>query len=189
MIDVMKFDMGGAAATLGAAETILALQPHGVQVDFIVPAKPASAGNYRAALLASQVAPGPNGIMRRTEGSSLFYLTINPAISAPSINGARLVGTGESRRLEIDLSNSGNAHARLEGRVVIEGTSGDNITFPVSNLVVLEAGQRTFSLPVGGDLPAEPRVTIEFDNVFAPQMGGGVAPVRRWSAPLDAPRG
>mmetsp|Transcript_16990 Transcript_16990/g.33184 ORF Transcript_16990/g.33184 Transcript_16990/m.33184 type:complete len:543 (+) Transcript_16990:1787-3415(+) len=38
MIDVMKFDMGGAAATIGTAESIAALQPSGLQVDFIVPA-------------------------------------------------------------------------------------------------------------------------------------------------------
>lgn len=32
MIEMMKFDMGGAAAVLGAAEAIAALQPPGVQV-------------------------------------------------------------------------------------------------------------------------------------------------------------
>lgn len=38
MIEMMKFDMGGAAATLGAARIIAELQPQGVEVHFIVAA-------------------------------------------------------------------------------------------------------------------------------------------------------
>jgi leucyl aminopeptidase len=32
MIELMKFDMGGAAATLGAARILAATQPEGVEV-------------------------------------------------------------------------------------------------------------------------------------------------------------
>eukprot|EP00182_Erythrolobus_australicus_P000449 CAMPEP_0185832282 /NCGR_PEP_ID=MMETSP1353-20130828/1991_1 /TAXON_ID=1077150 /ORGANISM="Erythrolobus australicus, Strain CCMP3124" /LENGTH=573 /DNA_ID=CAMNT_0028530435 /DNA_START=326 /DNA_END=2047 /DNA_ORIENTATION=- len=38
MIELMKFDMGGAAAVLGAAQAIGALKPKGVQVHFVVAA-------------------------------------------------------------------------------------------------------------------------------------------------------
>ncbi|GAX85907.1 hypothetical protein CEUSTIGMA_g13323.t1 [Chlamydomonas eustigma] len=38
MIEMMKFDMGGAAATLGAARIIAELEPQGVEVHFIVAA-------------------------------------------------------------------------------------------------------------------------------------------------------
>eukprot|EP00850_Spirogloea_muscicola_P014252 SM000101S09250 [mRNA] locus=s101:164179:167129:- [translate_table: standard] len=38
MIELMKFDMGGAAATLGAAKALGAIQPPGVEVNFIVAA-------------------------------------------------------------------------------------------------------------------------------------------------------
>ena len=38
MIEMMKFDMGGAAATLGAARIIAELAPEGVEVHFIVAA-------------------------------------------------------------------------------------------------------------------------------------------------------
>ncbi|CAI5939954.1 unnamed protein product, partial [Closterium sp. NIES-65] len=38
MIHLMKFDMGGAAAVLGAAKAIAAIQPQGVQVHFIIAA-------------------------------------------------------------------------------------------------------------------------------------------------------
>lgn len=160
-----------------------------VIVDFVIPAKPDRSGNYRTALLASQVAPGPHGIMQRTEASSLFYFTIDPAVSAPAITGVRLTGPPDARQLEVDLSNSGNAHARLEGKIRIEGDGHPPIVLPVANLVVLEASQRTFVLPIDGELPERARVTVEFDNLFAPQVVGGMAPVRSWSAPLDTPAG
>eukprot|EP00963_Diacronema_lutheri_P000254 scaffold17_cov354-Pavlova_lutheri.AAC.26 len=38
MIELMKFDMGGAAATLGAAKTVAELEPPNVEVHFIVAA-------------------------------------------------------------------------------------------------------------------------------------------------------
>ncbi|CAK0872832.1 unnamed protein product, partial [Prorocentrum cordatum] len=38
MIEMMKFDMGGAAATLGAAATVAQLKPKGVEVHFVVAA-------------------------------------------------------------------------------------------------------------------------------------------------------
>jgi leucyl aminopeptidase len=60
MMELMKFDMGGAAAVLGAAEAIGLLQPPGVAVDFIVAAcenmvrhGPASPGCLCAALAKS----------------------------------------------------------------------------------------------------------------------------------------
>ncbi|GBG31653.1 Leucine aminopeptidase 1 [Hondaea fermentalgiana] len=62
MIDVMKFDMGGAAATLGAAETILALQPPGVQIDFIVPA---------CENLISGGAMLPGSVLRASDGTTV----------------------------------------------------------------------------------------------------------------------
>merc|ERR1719469_831902 len=36
MIEMMKFDMGGAATTLGTAATIAQLRPAGVEVHFII---------------------------------------------------------------------------------------------------------------------------------------------------------
>jgi leucyl aminopeptidase len=36
MIEMMKFDMGGSGATLGAARALAALQPPGVEMHFIV---------------------------------------------------------------------------------------------------------------------------------------------------------
>ncbi|PSC76746.1 aminopeptidase family isoform B [Micractinium conductrix] len=38
MIEMMKFDMGGSGATLGAAKALAALQPEGVEVHFLIAA-------------------------------------------------------------------------------------------------------------------------------------------------------
>merc|ERR1719491_1286783 len=38
MIEMMKFDMGGAAATLGAAASVAQLRPEGVEVHFVIAA-------------------------------------------------------------------------------------------------------------------------------------------------------
>ena len=38
MIEMMKFDMGGSGATLGAARAVAELRPAGVEVHFIVAA-------------------------------------------------------------------------------------------------------------------------------------------------------
>lgn len=160
-----------------------------VIVDIIVPAKPAAAGDYKLALMASQVAPGADGRMLKTEGASLFYLTIQPAMSAPEVSGARIAGIGGDRRLEVDLSNSGNAHARLEGKIRIEGRDGTGQTYPVTNLVVLAASERTFAIPLDGPLPQQARITVTLDDISAPQASTGVAPLRTYSAPLDTPAG
>lgn len=160
-----------------------------VIVDIIVPAKPAASGDYRLALMASEVAPGANGRMQKTEGASLFYLTIQPAMSAPDVSGVRVAVKASEPRLELDLTNNGNAHARLEGDIRIEGRNGTARTYPVTNLVVLDASDRTFAVPLDGPLPDEARVTVTLDDISAPQAKGGVAPLRTYSAPLDTPAG
>lgn len=36
MIELMKFDMGGSAAVLGAAKALGQIMPAGVEVDFLI---------------------------------------------------------------------------------------------------------------------------------------------------------
>lgn len=36
MIELMKFDMGGSAAVLGAAKALGQIKPAGVEVDFLI---------------------------------------------------------------------------------------------------------------------------------------------------------
>ncbi|WP_300393488.1 hypothetical protein [Henriciella sp.] len=161
-------------------------QSGNVILDMIVPAKPDHGGDYLFALMASEVSPGPNGQMRKIEASSLFYLTIAPAVSDPAITDVRMASP---TRLDIEVSNAGNAHARLDGEVRIEAASGETTSLPISNLVVLETSDRTFTLPLAEGVTEGARVTVTLDNVFAPQSGTGVEALRTWSGPLEAPAG
>ena len=158
-----------------------------IVVDVIAPDNLLRAGDYRFALMASSVAPdAQTGRMEKTELSSLFYVTVAPAVSDAVVSDVRLQRSGGTPpHLELDLTNSGNAHARLEGKILIEGHAGEPVILPVSNLVVLEGQQRRFSIPVKTELPEEPRVTVRLDDIFAPQTETGVAPIREYSAPLD----
>ena len=158
-------------------------------VDIIAPARLKRSGDYRFALLASTILPesrgDQSGVWRKYQIASLFYLTTKPASSEPAIRDVRL-STSASGQQEIDLriENTGNAHARLEGDVLIEG-NGKSIKLPISNLVVLDGGEREFTAAVTEPLPSNPKVTVSFQNIFAPQASGGVMPVKTYSAPLS----
>ena len=62
MIDMMKFDMGGSAATLGAAAAVAALEPEGVCAHFIV----ASCEN-----MVSSVGMRPGDILKASNGKTV----------------------------------------------------------------------------------------------------------------------
>ena len=173
-----RFTPGFVSLEPGASAQII--------VDMIVPAKPAHAGDYRFALLASEVYPDETGRMQKIETASLFYLTVAPAVSDPVIEDVttRRSGTGPPR-LEVALSNSGNAHARLEGDVRIEAGGQTVETVSVSNLVVLGASERQFTIPLQATPPDKARISIVLDNLFAPQSASGEAPLRTWSGPLQ----
>ena len=177
-----RFTPGFVALEPGASARVI--------VDMIVPAKPASAGDYRFALMASQVTPDETGRMQKVETASLFYLTLAPAVSEPVIEDVivrREVGSTD--RLEVTLSNSGNAHARLEGEIRIEAGGQTVETVPVANLVILGASERRFTVPLQATLPQGARVDVRLDNIFAPGSQTGEAALRTFSAPLDAVAG
>ena len=58
------------------------------------------------------------------------------------------------------------------------------VSIPISNLVVLDGTVREFEAPVTAPLPANPQVTVSFENIFAPQSAEGAMPVKTYSAPL-----
>lgn len=172
-----------------AMVTLAPGESHDIIVDMITPAKLAESGDYRFAVLASVVLPDQaSGLLKRHDVSSLFYVTAAPAESAPAVRDIRLVRQpGGGQALELLIDNSGNAHARLEGRVRIEG-GHKPLSVPVSNLVVLGDSQRSFRIPLDGPLPERAQVSVQFDNIFAPQVEGLVAPVRAFTAPLPVSR-
>ncbi|MEQ9315475.1 MAG: hypothetical protein RLN72_06450 [Henriciella sp.] len=170
----------------------MTLQPGETQyiiVDIITPAKLERTGDYRFALLASTIQPdtraGQSDMLRKYQIASLFYLTPDKASSQPLVRDVRLsYDEAGKASLSLMLENTGNAHARLEGQVIIEGRR-ERVDIPISNLVVLEGSEREFRVPVTGGLPADAKVTVNFENIFAPQSETGRLPVKTYSAPLS----
>lgn len=188
-------DVQAASDWVRFSPSFVTLQPgqsQNVIVDIITPARLPHLGSYRFALLASAILPdnrpGRAGMLRKHETVSLFYMTAYPAHSDPTVRDARLTRQPDgSEAISLMVENSGNAHARLEGSVRVSG-KGAPVDIPVSNLVVLDSGIRQFLVPVSETLPDDPKVTISFENIFAPQVEGLALPVKTYSAPLNPPR-
>lgn len=147
-------------------------------VDMAAPIRIDREGDFRFALIASTLLPeersGQSGVWKKYQIASLFYLTMGDAESKPEIKGATLSkSTDGEQAVVFDIENNGNAHARLRGEVKISGDSGDTITEPISNLVVLHDGTRKYRMPLTTELPANPEVKVTLENIFAPQTPAG----------------
>ncbi|WP_143435267.1 fimbrial biogenesis chaperone [Henriciella aquimarina] len=181
--DWVRFSPAYVTLAPGEARDIL--------VDVIVPAKLDAPEGRRTALLASAIVPdsrpGAEGLKRRIRVASLFYLTPPGAVSAPDVRDLRVSQTQDGPyQLTMLVENAGNAHARLEGDLVIEGR-GETVRIPVSNLVVLNGREREFTVPLPETLPGRARVSTHFTNIHAPQAPQGEAVVDSYSAPLGLP--
>jgi P pilus assembly chaperone PapD len=147
-------------------------------VDMAAPIRVERQGDYRFALIASTLLPeeraGQSGVWKKYQIASLFYLTMGEAESHPEIKQAALTVSPEGEQaIMFDLENTGTAHARLRGEIEISGDSGETITEPISNLVVLDDATRTYRLPLTQDLPTNPEVRVTLENIFAPQSATG----------------
>ncbi|CAI5989667.1 unnamed protein product [Closterium sp. NIES-65] len=82
MIHLMKFDMGGAAAVLGAAKAIAAIQPQGVQVHFIIAAceNMVSGGGMKP----GDIITASNGKTIEVAASELLRLWLDSCLFTPS---------------------------------------------------------------------------------------------------------
>ena len=170
-----------------------------VIVDMAAPMRVNREGDFRFALIASTLLPeersGQSGVWKKYQIASLFYLTMGEAESRPEVKQAALSTSAEGQQFVVfDLENTGNAHARLRGEVEIKG-DGATIKEPISNLVVLDEATREYRLPLTGDVPANPEVTVTLENIFAPQSTTGsvtLAPFKseltfeETSLPVDA---
>ncbi len=148
-----------------------------VIVDMAAPMRVNRQGDFRFALIASTLLPeersGQSGVWKKYQIASLFYLTMGEAESRPEVKQAALSTSPEGQQFVVfDLENTGNAHARLRGEVEIKG-DGTTIKEPISNLVVLDEATREYRLPLTGELPANPEVTVTLENIFAPQSTTG----------------
>ena len=147
-------------------------------VDMAAPIRIDREGDFRFALIASTLLPeersGQSGVWKKYQIASLFYLTMGDAESNPEITSATLTKSAEGEQAVVfDLENYGNAHARLRGEIKISGDSGNTITEPISNLVILHEGTRKYRMPLTSDLPTNPEVKVTLENIFAPQNAAG----------------
>lgn len=160
-----------------------------VVVDMSAPMRTTREGDFRFALIASTILPeersGQSGVWKKYQIASLFYLTMGNAESKPEIKAANLsLDETGAPALDLTFENDGNAHARLRGEVEITGDTGEPLVMPINNLVVLNEGRRDLTMPLTGDLPANPSIKVALENIFAPQNSSGVSVMQAFEAPL-----
>ncbi|MCA8902717.1 MAG: hypothetical protein KDA53_15870 [Hyphomonas sp.] len=152
-----------------------------VKVSVDTPADLATSGDLHIALRASTVLPDPAngaGAWKRHEAVSWFYLTSGDAESLPVIEGSRLTLMDDGTpAIGLDISNVGNAHARLQGTVEITGAGSRPFSLPVSGLIVPRESRTTCLIPLTQPLPADPDIEVRLSNVFAPQETNETAPL------------
>lgn len=159
-------------------------------VDMATPVRVEREGDFRFALIASTLLPeersGQSGVWKKYQIASLFYLTLGQAESRPAVKQASLSVAPDGQQFVVfDLENSGNAHARLRGEIEISGDSGETITQPISNLVVLDQTAREYRMQLTQDLPANPEITVSLENIFAPQSATGSVMLTPFSSDLS----
>lgn len=158
-------------------------------IDMAAPMRTERQGDFRFAMIASTILPearaGQSGVWKKYQIASLFYLTMGDSESKPEVTSAQLALRDDGMQMiDIELENTGNAHARLRGDVEISGDGAETLKMPISNLVVLHEGKRTYSLPVTGDLPSAPSIKVNLENIYAPQSASGVVALEAYKAPL-----
>ncbi|MEN0077908.1 MAG: hypothetical protein AAF753_02240 [Pseudomonadota bacterium] len=150
-------------------------QSQQIVVDMAAPIRLPSAGDHRFALLASTILPDErnagSGVWRRYQLASLFYLTVGDAESLPEITSTGLVTNDVGETLVgVRVENPGNAHARLNGAVEIETRSGETVSEPIGNLVVLDQSARNYQVPLAVPLDDTLSISVKLENTFAPQF-------------------
>lgn len=153
-------------------------QAEQIVVDMAAPSRLERAGDHRFALLASTILPedrgGESGVWKKYQIASLFYLTANPARSAPVIQNSSIVATPDGgHAVELTIENQGNAHARLDGEILISAPDRESERLNVGNLVILNDSMRRYSAPLTAPLPEDAVIEVKLTNSFAPQAAGG----------------
>ncbi|MEL6258609.1 MAG: hypothetical protein AAFQ67_06105, partial [Pseudomonadota bacterium] len=143
-----------------------------VIVDMATPTRLNRSGDFRFALLASTVLPDEradqSGVWKKYQIATLFYLTVGPADSEPVIQGSDIVAPETEdgpRMLQLEIENTGNAHARLQGEIEIShGLTTE--TLDVANLVVLHGARRDYVTPLPENVPDDARIEVRLENIF-----------------------
>ncbi len=148
-----------------------------VTVEISAPYKIKNKGDHRFALLATTMLPEldargeVSGVWNRYQLASLFYLTLTPSKSLPEVTSV-VLNPKKPGLVTMQIKNSGDAHARLQGTAYLKDAEGDVVTETPLNAVVLDGGKRTYDIALqdAAELDAG-KYTIHFDlnNTFVPQ--------------------
>ena len=162
-----------------------------VTVEISVPYKIANKGDHRFALLASTMLPELNergetsGVWNRYQLASLFYLTLTPAQSLPTVTSVA-INKAMPNTITLEIKNEGDAHARLQGTATVKDDAGTVVAEAPLSAVVLNDGERTYNVEMKDmdTLDADKSYVIDFNmkNTFAPQnkfraMNVGIEPL------------
>ncbi len=148
-----------------------------VTVEISAPYKIENKGDHRFALLATTLLPELNergetsGVWNRYQLASLFYLTLTPSESLPTVTSVAL-NPDDSSIVTMKIKNEGDAHARLQGTAYVKGTDGEVVAETPLNAVVLDGGTRTYNIRLENVAQLDAgNYSIDFDlnNAFAPQ--------------------
>jgi hypothetical protein len=148
-----------------------------VTVEISAPYKIESKGDHRFALLATTMLPELNergetsGVWNRYQLASLFYLTLTPSKSLPEVTSVA-INESDNSMLTLQIKNTGDAHARLQGNAFIKDASGEVVAETPLNAVVLDGGERTYQVKLQDvEKLAAGNYKIDFDlnNSFVPQ--------------------
>ena len=147
-------------------------------VDIATPSRLPLSGDFRFALIASTILPeergGQSGVWKKYQIASLFYLTTGPANSDPKILNSSVVQKEDgSKSLELNIENSGNAHARLNGQIQI-GDGLNSETVEIGNLVVLDQAKRNYVTQLPENVSTDTKIEVKLRNIFAPQANDGL---------------
>ncbi len=149
-----------------------------ITVEISVPYKIKEKGDHRFALLATTMLPELNergetsGVWNRYQLASLFYLTLTPSQSLPKVASV-MINKADPSMLTMEISNEGDAHARLLGSAYVKTADGEVVAETPLSTVVLDSSERTYNVKLEGmdTLEKGKNYVIDFkmNNSFAPQ--------------------
>ncbi len=149
-----------------------------ITVEISTPYKIGEKGDHRFALLATTLLPELNergevsGVWNRYQLTSLFYLTLTPSKSLPEVNSVALHPEDNSV-ITMDISNPGDAHARLQGTAYVKNDAGEVVTETPLNTVVLDRADRIYNVKLEEFDKLEPaqnyHIDFDLNNSYAPQ--------------------
>lgn len=157
-----------------------------ILVDVSVPAKVDEPGDHKAALLVSTLLPpkdkrkAQSGIWNKHQVASLFYFTLAPAISQPNIQAVTVIGKAKGKPIiRMKIQNSGNAHARIRGDLILKDDTGKVVLTQDINGVVLANQTRFLDTTINANvLPANSyALSLDLKNTYAPQTTDGELPI------------